>query len=176
MAGESPWIFPSSRNPGRHLARVNNAHDRLCVQAQKAGIALDLRHTFATRMAEEGIDLATLAKILGHNSIRIVERWISQLRRKMRHSTHAIWRRIIRAAMIDKAHLRDKQVLFRLLNAGVYSGVVRFVENDGFWIDSPSLIGQMYADQAWKPEVERIQHPVLFVPSSSLMYLIAAKE
>jgi hypothetical protein len=78
--------------------------------------------------------------------------------------------------MIDKAHLRDKQVLFRLLNAGVYSGVVRFVENDGFWIESPSLIGQMYADHAWKPEVERIQDPVLFVATSSLMYLIAAKE
>jgi site-specific recombinase XerD len=27
-------------------------------------------------MAEEGIDLATLAKILGHNSIRIVERYV----------------------------------------------------------------------------------------------------
>ena len=27
-------------------------------------------------MAEEGIDLATLAKILGHSSIRIVERYV----------------------------------------------------------------------------------------------------
>jgi site-specific recombinase XerD len=45
------------------------------------GVALDfvpyaLRHTFATRMAQEGIDLATLARILGHNSIRIVERYV----------------------------------------------------------------------------------------------------
>jgi hypothetical protein len=78
--------------------------------------------------------------------------------------------------MIDKAHLRDRHVVFRLLNTGVYSGVVRFVEDDGFWIESPSLIGQMYADQAWKPHIERIQDPVLFVPTSSLMYLIAAKE
>jgi hypothetical protein len=30
----------------------------------------------ATRMAQEGIDLATLAKILGDNSIRIVERYV----------------------------------------------------------------------------------------------------
>ena len=68
MAGESPWIFPSSRNPGQHVARVNNAHDRLLEQAKKGGIEVgfvldDLRRTFATRMAEEGIDLATLAKI-----------------------------------------------------------------------------------------------------------------
>jgi|ERR1700677_1119534 hypothetical protein len=34
------------------------------------------RHTFATRIADEGIDLATLADILGHNSIRIVERYV----------------------------------------------------------------------------------------------------
>ncbi len=81
MAGESQWIFPSSRNPGQHVSRVNNVHDRLLEQAKKEGIELefvlyDFRHTFATRMAEEGIDLATLAKILGHNSIRIVERYV----------------------------------------------------------------------------------------------------
>jgi integrase len=28
MAGGSPWIFPSSRNPGQHVARLNNAHKR----------------------------------------------------------------------------------------------------------------------------------------------------
>ena len=79
--------------------------------------------------------------------------------------------------MIDKAHLRDKQVVFRLLNAGdVYSGVVRFVEDDGFWIESPPLIGQISANAAWTPHVEHIQAPVVFVPTSSLMYLIAAQE
>ena len=36
----------------------------------------DFRHTFATRMAEAGIDLATLAAILGHSSIRIVQRYV----------------------------------------------------------------------------------------------------
>jgi integrase len=81
MAGNPQWIFPSSRNPGQHIARMNNAHDRLCEVAQADGVALglvlyDLRHTFATRSAPEEIDLATLAKILGHNSIRIVERYL----------------------------------------------------------------------------------------------------
>jgi integrase len=41
MPGESPWIFPSSRNPGKHVARVNNAHDRLLKQAKKDGIELE---------------------------------------------------------------------------------------------------------------------------------------
>jgi len=31
---KSPWIFPSRRNPGRHVSRVNNAHGRLCEKAQ----------------------------------------------------------------------------------------------------------------------------------------------
>jgi hypothetical protein len=31
----------SSRNPGRHVTRVNNAHDRLCEKAKTDGVALD---------------------------------------------------------------------------------------------------------------------------------------
>jgi integrase len=81
MPGDSSWIFPSDRNPGRHIARLNNAHDNLCKEAKKAGIEFnfvlyDFRHTFATRMAEAGIDLATLAAILGHSSIRMVQRYV----------------------------------------------------------------------------------------------------
>jgi integrase len=79
--GCSPWIFPSKRKPGQHVTRLNNAHDRVCQNAAKDGTPLtfvlyDLRHTFATRMAQVGVDLATLAAILGHNSIRIVERYV----------------------------------------------------------------------------------------------------
>jgi len=55
----TPWIFPSRRNPGRHVSRVNNAHDRLCEKAQAAGVELnlvlyDFRHTLLHVMAEEG--------------------------------------------------------------------------------------------------------------------------
>jgi integrase len=81
MAGDSKWIFPSSRNPGQSITRVNGAHDRLCAEASKAGIVFtfvlyDFRHTFATRIAQAGIDLATLAAILGHSSIRLVQRYV----------------------------------------------------------------------------------------------------
>lgn len=78
----TPWIFPSNRLPGEHVKRLNGAHDRACAaDAQNKRPALnfvlyDLRHTFATRLAEAGVDLATLAAILGHNSIRIVQRYV----------------------------------------------------------------------------------------------------
>ena len=81
MAGDSKWIFPSSRNPGQHITRVNGAHDRVCAAGATAGMVFtfvlyDFRHTFATRLAQAGIDLATLAAILGHSSIRLVQRYV----------------------------------------------------------------------------------------------------
>ena len=80
----SDWIFPARRkrksaNPvdaGNHVGRLNNAHNAVCEKAKLAFVLYDFRHTFATRMAEAGIDLATLAAILGHNSIRIVQRYV----------------------------------------------------------------------------------------------------
>ena len=76
----SEWIFPSDRKSGKHILRLNGAHDSACA-ATKSRPALhfvlyDFRHTFATQMAQAGIDLATLAAILGHNSIRIVEKYV----------------------------------------------------------------------------------------------------
>ena len=36
----------------------------------------DFRHTFATRMAERGMPLATLAAILRHSGLRVVQRYV----------------------------------------------------------------------------------------------------
>ena len=59
---------------------MNGAHDRACRETKNQSplhfVLYDFRHTFATRMAQAGIDLATLAAILGHNSIRIVQRYV----------------------------------------------------------------------------------------------------
>ena len=81
MNGPSLWLFPSKRQPGNRLVRLNGAHDKVCAAAQRDGLEFrfvlyDLRHTFATRAAQAGIDLATLAAILGHASIRIVHRYV----------------------------------------------------------------------------------------------------
>jgi integrase len=55
---------------------VNNAHDRA---VKASGIAparlYDFRHTWATRAAMSGIDLVTLAAMLGHSRIQMVLRY-----------------------------------------------------------------------------------------------------
>jgi integrase len=71
-----PWLFPADRKAGERIGRLNNAHNAVCVKAGVAFVLYDLRHTFATRCAQAGIDLATLAAILGHSSIRIVQRYV----------------------------------------------------------------------------------------------------
>jgi len=36
----------------------------------------DLRHTFASRLVEKGVDIETLKELLGHHSITITQRYI----------------------------------------------------------------------------------------------------
>jgi integrase len=81
MKGDSRWIFPSRRNNGKHVGRINSAHDRIVAVALKQGVVIgfvpyDFRHTFATRVAEAGVDLPTLAALLGHGSIRCVQKYV----------------------------------------------------------------------------------------------------
>jgi integrase len=35
----------------------------------------DLRHSFASRLAMKGVDLATIGKLMGHHGIRMTERY-----------------------------------------------------------------------------------------------------
>ncbi len=77
LPGPSIWLFASSRRPGdERLVKLNTGHDGVCERAELHFVLYDFRHTFATRMAQEGIDLATLAAILGHESIRMVQKYV----------------------------------------------------------------------------------------------------
>jgi integrase len=77
MAGlKSPFLFPCDRDAERPVPKVNNAHDRAVKVSKVASFRLyDLRHTWATRAAESGIDLVTLAALLGHSKIQMVLRY-----------------------------------------------------------------------------------------------------
>ena len=77
MSGlETPYVFPCESDPARPIPKVNNAHDRVVKESGIAPMRLyDLRHTWATRAAMSGIDLVTLAAMLGHSRIQMVLRY-----------------------------------------------------------------------------------------------------
>jgi integrase len=71
-----PYLFPHATKPNQPVPKVNSAHDRAVKDSKVAAFRLyDLRHTWATRAAEAGIDLVTLAAMLGHSKINMVLRY-----------------------------------------------------------------------------------------------------
>lgn len=71
-----PWMFPTPNQPGRHIEKVNGAHDRLTAAIGATWVLYDLRHTFATRLKELNVDDFALASILGHASERVLHRYV----------------------------------------------------------------------------------------------------
>ena len=51
-------------------------HGSACRRAGVDFVPYDFRHTFATRLAQGGCDLATIAALIGHSSIHIVQRYV----------------------------------------------------------------------------------------------------
>ena len=69
------WVFPG-RKPGEALTKLNGAHAKVLEGTGLRFVLYDLRHTFATRMAEAGCPLATLASILGHANLRSISKYV----------------------------------------------------------------------------------------------------
>jgi integrase len=69
------WVFPGPGNSG-HLISIQKSHRRAI---GKSGLDkfpfYCWRHTFGTRCAESGMDRHTLAKLMGHSSPRITEKY-----------------------------------------------------------------------------------------------------
>jgi len=69
------WVFPGKKR-GTHITKLNSSHGKALEAAGLRFVLYDLRHTFATRMAERGMPLATLAAILGHSGLRVIQRYV----------------------------------------------------------------------------------------------------
>jgi integrase len=75
-AVNSPYLFPSPDDMTKSVLKLNNAHYGALKRSSLKPFRLyDLRHTWATRAAMSGIDLVTLAAMLGHSRIQMVLRY-----------------------------------------------------------------------------------------------------
>lgn len=77
--GKGLYVFSggrSGKDPDNPIIKLNNAHTATVTRAKTRKFRLyDLRHTFASRMAMAGVDLVTLAALLGHSRVQIVMRY-----------------------------------------------------------------------------------------------------
>ena len=61
---------------GKAFVEVKTGFTAACRRAGIKGLRFhDLRHTFATRLIEAGIDIVTIRDLLGHSSVRLTERY-----------------------------------------------------------------------------------------------------
>jgi len=85
--GGSAFVFPGPGKSG-HITTVQHAHERTIERLNEAAKGKKLekpivepfefycwRHTCGTRWAEAGLDKYTVARLMGHSSPRIAERY-----------------------------------------------------------------------------------------------------
>jgi integrase len=74
--GSGAFLFPCETDATRPLPGIQSAHARALRESKVAQFRpYDCRHTWATRAVEAGIDLVTLAAMLGHSKINMVLRY-----------------------------------------------------------------------------------------------------
>lgn len=81
------WVFPQRTNPSKHLdmslaQKIYTAAKRRVGVSKRGGIHA-LRHAFATHSLEAGLDLPTLGRMLGHNSVSTTMRYLHTTTRRV---------------------------------------------------------------------------------------------
>lgn len=75
-AAKGECIFPHRKDKDQPMLKVNNAHTTALKKSKLKYFRLyDCRHTWATRAVQNGMDLATVAAILGHSKLNMVMRY-----------------------------------------------------------------------------------------------------
>jgi len=103
-SSDSPFVFPSPDRPERPIGSVRKAHDAALRRAKIAPAfrLYDLRHTYASRAVMAGVDLPTLAALLGHTGVQMTMRYVHPAEEHKREATAKI-ERFKTASAIDLA-------------------------------------------------------------------------
>jgi len=84
-----PWLFPGMTEGSRERPMNTTSVQRMMkqvvkrAQLRKPASMHTLRHSYATHMLEAGVDVVTLQKLLGHNSLSSTARYLHLSRRQM---------------------------------------------------------------------------------------------
>jgi integrase len=70
-----PWGKPVPSDPARHATDITWGWDQLRKDTGVSCRLHDLRHTFATRLAENGVSESTMLALMGHMSRSMLERY-----------------------------------------------------------------------------------------------------
>jgi integrase len=70
-----PWGKPVPSDPARQLTDITSAWDELRKDTGVSCRLHDLRHTYATKLAENGVSESTMLALLGHMSRAMLERY-----------------------------------------------------------------------------------------------------
>ena len=71
---DSTLVFPGQS--GDKLTRIDTAWRSLIGRAKLTNFRFhDLRHHFASKLVQEGIDLYTIKELLGHSDLAMVQRY-----------------------------------------------------------------------------------------------------
>lgn len=89
----SQWLFPSRRGGHIHYTTVERIVRRA---AERAGIKKKvtphvLRHSFATRSLEEGMDIREIQELLGHANLNTTQVYAHVSRRRLKRDYERIW-------------------------------------------------------------------------------------
>ena len=93
LFSESPWVFPDPRS-SMQPKKASLAGERSKRVLQKGGIKgaswHTLRHTGASRLLHNGVDIVTVSKILGHSTIQTTMRYLHLVKSQMHDAVNKV--------------------------------------------------------------------------------------
>ena len=105
---DCPYLFPS-RPPTRPIDNIASQWNRIRDEAGLPGLRLhDLRHSWASIAAMNGVDMTTIAKVLGHALVETTERYVHLSDRSVTDAADRVSNRI-HAALAGSGAEQEKE-------------------------------------------------------------------